>query len=125
MLSQCSADLHPGKIVLVDEKVSKRSAEEVLRSMDSPVTAEIRGNALGSHLPQYLVLLSTLPVSPGLPENCTAKIINFGSAFLSGDPSPRLRCPLPFRAPEAVITGSWDVQADMWSLGCTVRWQFI
>jgi serine/threonine protein kinase len=36
-----------------------------------------------------------------------------------------MRCPLPFRAPEAVITGSWDIEADIWSLGCTVRWKSV
>ena len=121
MLSLFALDLHPGNIVLVDESVSKMSAEDVLRSMDSPETAEVRGYAIGKHTPQYLVLPSTLPLSAGLSSNCNVKIVDFGSAFLSGEASPRMRCPLPFRAPEAVITGSWDVEADVWSLGCTVR----
>jgi serine/threonine protein kinase len=93
--------------------------------MGAPVTAEVRGTNVGSHLPQYLVLPSTLPLSPGLSNNCRVKIIDFGSAFTSGDPSPKMRCPLPFQAPEAVITGSWDVEADIWSLGCTVCWQSV
>ena len=121
MLSLFALDLHPGNILLVDESVSKMSAEDVLRSMDSPETAEVRGYAIGKHTPQYLVLPSTLPLSAGLSSNCNVKIVDFGSAFLSGEASPRMRCPLPFRAPEAVITGSWDVEADVWSLGCTVR----
>ncbi|KAM0696774.1 hypothetical protein Q7P36_004023 [Cladosporium allicinum] len=113
-------DIHPGNIVLVDESVSKMSAEDVLRSMDSPETAEVRGYAIGKHTPQYLVLPSTLPPSAGLPSNCNVKIVDFGSAFISGEASPKMRYPLPFRAPEAVITGSWDVEADVWSLGCMI-----
>jgi len=124
LLSSFTLDLHPGNIALVDRTTtSKRLVDEVFRSMGAPVTAEVRGTALCSHLPHYLVLPSALPLSPGLSNNCKVKIIDFGSAFLSGEPSPKMRCPLPFRAPEAVITGSWDVEADIWSLGCTVRWQ--
>lgn len=110
-------DLHPGNIVLVDPTISKKSADDILRSMDPPMTSEIRG---GSHFPQYLVLPSTLLFSPILSDNCKVKLIDFGSAFLSGGPSPKMRRPLPFRAPEAVMTGSWDVEADIWSLGCTI-----
>jgi serine/threonine protein kinase len=121
LLTTCALDLHPGNIVLVDERISKMSAEDVLRSMGSPETAEVRGKASGRHTPQYLVLPSTLPLSRGMSNNCKVKAIDFGSAFISGDLPPRMRCPLPFRAPEAVITGSWDVEADIWSLGCTVR----
>lgn len=123
LLSPRNSDLHPGNVVLVDQTISKIPTDEILRSMDAPVTAEVRGTTLGSHLPQYLVLPSTLPLSPELSNNCEVKIIDFGSAFLSGDPLPKMRCPLPFRAPEAVITESWDVEADIWSLGCTVREQ--
>lgn len=118
LLSVHAIDLHPGNIVLVDPTISKKSADDILRSMDPPMTSEIRG---GSHFPQYLVLPSTLLFSPILSDNCKVKLIDFGSAFLSGGPSPKMRCPLPFRAPEAVMTGSWDVEADIWSLGCTVR----
>jgi serine/threonine-protein kinase SRPK3 len=125
MLSLCPIDLHPGNIVLVDESISNKSTEEELRSMDSPVTVEVRGNGIGKHKPQYLVLPSTLPLSPRMLDNCKVKIVDFGSAFLSGVASPRMRCPPPFRAPEAVITGSWDVEADVWSLGCTVREQAV
>jgi serine/threonine protein kinase len=107
--------------VLVDERISKMPAEDILRSMGSPETAEVHGKVSGSHTPQYFVLPSTLPLSPGLSKNCKVKIIDFGSAFISGDLSPKMRCPLPFRAPEAVITDSWDVEADIWSLGCTVH----
>jgi hypothetical protein len=96
-------------------------AEDILRSMGSPETAEVHGETSGSHTPQYLVLPSTLPLCRGLSNNCKVKVIDIGSAFISGDPSPKMRCPLPFRGPEAVITDSWDVEADIWSLGCTVR----
>ena len=123
LLMPCALDLHPGNIVLADRTISKRPAGEIIQLMGAPVTAEVRGTALGRYMPQYLVLPSTLPLSPELSNNCKVKIIDFGSALLSGDPSPKMRFPLPFRAPEAVITGSWDVEADIWSLGCTVREQ--
>jgi hypothetical protein len=113
LLSTCALDLHPGNIVLVDERISKMSAEDVLRLIGSPETAEVHGKACGSHTPQYLVLPSTLPLSRGLSNNCKVKVIDFGSAFLSGQPSPKMRCPLPVRAPEAVIAGIWDVEADV------------
>lgn len=124
LLSLHALDLHPGNIVLVDQAVVKQSPDDILRAMCSPVTGQVQlahGKGPTSHLPQYLVLPSALPLTSGLSNNCRVKIIDLGSAFLSGDPSPKMRTPLPYRAPEAVITGSWDVEADIWSLGCTVR----
>ena len=47
------------------------------------------------------------------------KLIDFGEAFLVGQ-QRQIRCPLVFQAPEAVLTSQWDLQADIWSLGCTV-----
>jgi serine/threonine protein kinase len=93
--------------------------------MDAPATADVRaspGERLTNHLPRYLVLPSAIP-QPKLLTDCKVKVIDLGSAFFS-DHHPRttkMRCPLPFRAPEAVITNQWGKEADIWSLGCTVR----
>ena len=51
-------------------------------------------------------------------ENCQVKLIDFEEAFLVGQ-QRQIRCPLVFRAPEAVLTSQWDLRADIWSLGCT------
>ncbi len=48
------------------------------------------------------------------------KIVDFGEAFLHGQ-HRQIRCPLVFRAPEAILNTQRDLQADIWSLGCTVR----
>lgn len=92
--------------------------------MGAPVTAEVRapyGKGLGNHVPQYLILPPSLPQPKSL-NDCEVKMVDFGSSFFSErDQITRdMRCPLPFRAPEAVITRRWDKAADIWSLGCTV-----
>ncbi len=51
--------------------------------------------------------------------SCQVKLVDFGEAFLLGQ-QRQIRCPLVFRAPEAVLTSHWDLRADIWSLGCTV-----
>lgn len=99
-------DLHPGNIVLVDQTISERMVGDIFGSMDSPVTGEVHGGALDNPLPRYLVLPSALPLDSDLSKNRKMKLIDFGSAFLSGDSLPKMRCPLPFRAPVAVMTGS-------------------
>ena len=93
--------------------------------MGAPVTAEARapyGKGLGNHVPRYLVLPSPLPQPKSL-DDYMVKMVDFGSSFFSEhQPSTAgMRCPLPFRAPEAVVTRQWDKEADIWSLGCTVR----
>lgn len=105
--------------------VLDKSAEDIMASMGAPVTADVRapyGKGLGSHVPRYFVLPSPLPQPKSL-DGCKVKIVDFGSSFLSEhQPSTAgMRCPLPFRAPEAVITKQWDKEADIWSLGCIVH----
>lgn len=102
-----------------------KSAEEIVALMDAPATGDVRashGEKLTNRLPQYLVLPSAIP-QPKLLTDCKVKVIDLGSAFFSDhQPSTmKMRCPLPFRAPEAVITSQWNKEADIWSLGCTVR----
>ncbi len=54
------------------------------------------------------------------PDTCHVKLVDFGEAFLPGQRQRQIRCPLVFRAPEAVLASQWDLQSDMWSLACTV-----
>ena len=93
--------------------------------MGAPVTAEVRvpyGKGLANHVPRYLVLPSPLPQPKSL-NDCNVKLVGFVSSFFSEHQSSTagMCCPLPFRAPEAVITKQWDKEAETWSLGCTVR----
>ncbi|WPH01959.1 Hypothetical protein R9X50_00481300 [Acrodontium crateriforme] len=113
-------DLHPGNIVFVDESISGKPHEDIIRSMGPPTTGGIHGQTLTNHIPRYLVLPSPLPLSSTKSDQCAIKIIDFGSAFLSGNRSPKMRCPLPYRAPEAVLTARWGIKADIWCLGCTI-----
>ena len=112
-----------------DPTVLNESAENIVASIGEPVTAEVRvpyGKGLGDHLPRYLVLPSPLP-QPRSLDDCKVKLVDFGSSFFSEHQSSTagMRCPLPFRAPEAVITRQWDKEADIWSLGCTVRTRIV
>lgn len=77
------------------------------------------GYSLTAQIPKYLVLPTSSPSMARDFESCQVKLVDFGEAFLVGQ-QRQIRCPLVFRAPEAVLTSQWDLQADIWSLGCTV-----
>lgn len=110
--------------MLSDPAALNKSAEDIVVSMGAPVTAEVRapyGTRLGNHVPRYLVLPLALPRPKSL-EDCAVKMVDLGpSLFSEHQPSTAgMRCPLPLRAPEALVTGRWDKEAIIWSLGCTV-----
>lgn len=77
------------------------------------------GHSLTSHLPKYLVSPSSLRLPRPDAKNCLIKVLDFGEAGL-GEQHRKINCPLVFRAPETVLSASWDLRADIWSLGCTV-----
>lgn len=47
------------------------------------------------------------------------KRVDFGEVYLLGQ-QRQIRCPLVFRAPEAVLTSHWALRVDIASLGCTI-----
>ncbi|KJX99875.1 protein kinase [Zymoseptoria brevis] len=114
-------DLHPGNILLPCDDRFKHPDSEAVRALGLPTKGDVHATSYTSSLPRYMVRPISLPLAIGSSNSCTFKVIDFGSSFRSGlNPSPRMRCPLPFRAPEAVLTRQWDKPADIWSLGCTI-----
>lgn len=90
--------------------------------MGKPDTGDVTatyGLSLSQH-PNYLVHQSSIPFSPQYARDCHIKLIDFGQASLNGK-QREVHCPLVFRAPETFFEPEWDSQADVWSLGCTVR----
>ena len=77
------------------------------------------GLSLTAQVPKYLVLPTSLPFKARDSESCQVKLIDFGEAFLVGQ-QRQIHCPLVFWAPKVVLTSRWDLQVDIWSLGCTV-----
>ena len=120
--NQCApSDLHPGNIVFANT-TSHQSDIDLLGSLGEPKTSDIvasSGYSLTAQVPKYLVLPTSSPSMARDSESCQVKLVDFGEAFLVGE-QRQIRCPLVFRAPEAVLTSQWDLQADIWSLGCTV-----
>lgn len=119
---QCAPlDLHPGNIVFANT-MSYQSDTDLLRSLSKPITSDViasSGTSLTAQVPKYLVLPTSFSVERDF-GSCQVKLIDFGEAFLVGQ-QRQIRCPLVFRAPEAVLASQRDLQADIWSLGCTVR----
>ena len=115
-------DLHPSNIVFTNTTRSSLSDADFLESLGKPeigsVTASC-GYSLTPSVPNYLVLPTSFPSLVPDPKNCHVKIVDFGEAFLDGQ-QRRIHCPLVFRAPEIVLTTQWDLQADIWTLGCTI-----
>jgi serine/threonine protein kinase len=116
------ADLHPGNILLPCDDHFRQPDSEALKSLGSPEREAIHVTPYTPSLPRYMVRSISLPLVPRTAKACSFKVIDFGSSFVSGlGTAPQMRCPLPFRAPEALLTGHFDSSADIWSLGCTVR----
>lgn len=117
-----SSDLHPGNIIFADMTTVPQSDTDLMTSIGKPETGDVMvtwGYSLTPQVPKYLVSPTSVP-SPALDaRSCLVKIVDFGEAFMGGQ-ERRTRGPLVFRAPEAILTTQRDLQADIWSLGCTV-----
>jgi serine/threonine protein kinase len=102
--------------------MSHEDDEDLLSEMSRPETGDVHaepGHSLTAHLPRYLVSSTSLPLPPKELGTCHVKLVDFGQAFLHGQ-MREIRCPLVFRAPEAILSDRWGPEVDMWSLGCTV-----
>ncbi len=103
-------------------ETSHQSDTDLMMYLGKPRCGDVLaspGCSLTSRIPKYLVTPTSLPSSARDAGSCLVKIIDFGGASSHGQ-QRQIHCPLVFRAPEAVLTGQWDSQADIWSLGCTV-----
>ncbi len=121
--NQCAPlDLHPGNIVFANTTTPRQSDTDLMMCLGKPKTGDVQashGCPLTPQIPKYLVSPTSLPFLVRDTGSCLVKIIDFGEAFLPGQ-QHRIHCPLVFRAPEAVLTTQSDLQADIWSLSCTV-----
>ena len=120
LLTMSLPDLHPGNGLFTCDEHTKKPRAEILRTVGIPRTADVHAVHYNSSIPKYMVESRTPLIPPSSSDVSTFKLIDFGSSFFSGRTAPKMRCPLPFRAPEAVLTHEWDTPADVWSLGCTV-----
>lgn len=115
-------DFHLGNIVFANNEMTHKSDTDLLSYLGKPDISDVvatSGHALTPRIPRYLVSPSALPSLAKNSQSCSIKVIDFGEASMNGE-QRRVRCPLVFRAPEAVLTSQCDTQADIWSLGCTV-----
>ena len=115
-------DLHPGNVVFANVPKSQESEAEILQPLGQLRVSDVKatlGNSLTLHVPKYIVLPASFPSSAQHLGDCQVKIVDFGEAFMHGQPR-QIRCPLVFRAPETIFSSKWDMQADIWSLACTV-----
>lgn len=71
--------------------------------------------------PDYLVIPIEYLPEPWDHKDIQIKIVIFDEAVLEGKQERKPRPPLVYRAPEAILTPQWDLRADIWSLGCTVK----
>ncbi|KAL2044425.1 hypothetical protein N7G274_003130 [Stereocaulon virgatum] len=114
-------DLHPGNIIFANT-TSYQSDTDLLKSLGEPQMSDVipsSGHSLTAQVPKYLVLPTSPPFVARDFESCQVKLVDFGEAFSVGQ-QRQIRCPLVFRAPEAFLTSQWDLQVDIWSLGCTI-----
>ena len=116
-------DLHTGNIVLVPSLKLYQTDADFMSGLGTPETGDVNaryGVPLTSRIPKYLVAPASTPSIASSPRGCSVKIVDFGGACLPEE-RREINCSLVVRAPEAVMTSRWGVQADVWSLGCTVR----
>ncbi|GAB1744227.1 hypothetical protein NU219Hw_g1380t1 [Hortaea werneckii] len=115
-------DLHPGNVLFAGDRFNAQLNTDISKVMGRSIRADVHATHYSPSLPKYMVEPFSFPPSSyqyqdGEPS---FKLIDFGSSFFLGQTPPKMRCPLPFRAPEAVVQRDWGMAADMWSLGCTI-----
>ncbi|KAL8918353.1 MAG: hypothetical protein Q9172_005464 [Xanthocarpia lactea] len=115
-------DLHTGNIVFVPSLKLYQTDADFMSALGTPETGDVNaryGVPLTSRIPNYLVAPASMPSIASSPRGCSLKIVDFGGACLPEE-RREINCSLVVRAPEAVMTSRWGVQADVWSLGCTL-----
>ncbi|GAB1733419.1 hypothetical protein NU195Hw_g8980t1 [Hortaea werneckii] len=113
-------DLHPGNVLFAGDKLTKQPHTDISKAIGRAARADVHATHYSASLPKYMVEPFSFPSSSYRDGEPSFKLIDFGSSFFAGQPPPKMRCPLPFRAPEAVILRDWGMAADIWSLGCTI-----
>lgn len=99
-----------------------KTESALMTALGTPEVGDVNasyGSTLTSRVPKYLVAPSSLPLRSREPGGYLVKVVDFGEAHVRGQVRD-IHCPLVFRPPEAVLARRWTVQADIWSLGCTV-----
>lgn len=119
-LTNILVDLHPGNVLFARDKLTKQPHTDISKAIGRAARADVHATHYSASLPRYMVEPFSFPSSSYRDGEPSFKLIDFGSSFFAGHPPPKMRCPLPFRAPEAVILRDWGMAADIWSLGCTV-----
>ncbi|RMX87560.1 hypothetical protein D0869_02274 [Hortaea werneckii] len=119
-LTDILIDLHPGNVLFAGDKLTKQPHIDISKVIGRPVRADVHVTHYSASLPKYMIEPISFPPSSYRDGKPSFKLIDFGSSFFLGQTPPKMRCPLPFRAPEAVMKRDWGMAADIWSLGCTV-----
>ncbi|KAL8779176.1 MAG: hypothetical protein Q9213_007062 [Squamulea squamosa] len=115
-------DLRPSKLLFKPSRVNYLNDSGILKVLDHPETGKIGAKYGYTDLwraPKYLVASTSMLSPVGNCGGYTTKLIGYDSACLIGQKREN-RSPLMYRAPEAVMTPFWGMQADIWSLACTM-----
>ena len=95
-----------------------------VRTVDGDGNVEsVKPQTLTARVPRYLVESTEHLHQPSLPDavqDFGVKLIGFGERFVPGK-LPATKFNFNFQAPEFVLLSQLSPKADIWSLGCLVR----
>ncbi|KAL8734045.1 MAG: hypothetical protein Q9166_001806 [cf. Caloplaca sp. 2 TL-2023] len=115
-------DLNPHNIVYTPSPEVCQMGEDIMRALGPTETGDVNtcyGHLWTHRMPRYQVASASLPSSAGKPGDYSIKLVDFGRASLPGETFENL-CSFVYRAPEGLLTHDWGMEADIWSLGCTM-----
>ncbi|KAK8042806.1 kinase-like protein [Apiospora phragmitis] len=120
----CHGDFRPGNILLKIRNIDNMTGEELCEILGIPEGIDIglnSGEEFSPHAPEYLVKPAWWggAMKEGIVFEEIA-IVDFGEAFLEGQPPKFSGIPRSYGAPEIVYNQTPSAASDVWALGASI-----
>ncbi|KAK8052166.1 kinase-like domain-containing protein [Apiospora rasikravindrae] len=120
----CHGDFRPANILLKVRNIDAMPLEEICELLDGPDAIDIRltsGEESTPHAPEYLVKPAWWgdALEQGIVLEEIA-IVDFGEAFLDGEPAKFTGIPRIYAAPEVTFDQKPSTASDIWALGVSI-----
>ncbi|KAK8080746.1 hypothetical protein PG997_008564 [Apiospora hydei] len=120
----CHNDFRPANILLKIRNIDSMTADEIFELFEAPDTVDISltsGEESSPHAPEYLVkpVRWATAMEKGIVLEEIA-IVDFGEAFLEGQPPAFSGIPMVYTAPEIMFNKTPSTASDVWALGASI-----
>lgn len=121
-LMDSNVDISGANVVFTASKLvhlSEHALFDVIGYPESRSLFHEDGAPLGRSLPKHLVRKASWDDWTDEDEE-DIRLIDWGEAFPLGQPRSQLAQPSDLKAPETILTGTFDHRVDLWRAGCVV-----